>query len=266
MNQPIRIAFFDIDWTLFDHKNERWSYQSIEAIKVLKKKGIKVILCSARPFHSMDVFGVFRLGIRWDGYISSAGACAYADEKFLRKTLIAPNRVRDFLALVKKENLTCEIVEPLTRKLAFPQTDISKEYYERFKECVPPVLSYEGEEVTGINLFSHEDTDPIFISAFPDFVFYRYATMANDVSGEPHHKGDAIEVVLKHYGLTKEEAIAFGDDYQDITMAEHVGAFVAMNNGKDEVKKVASFVCPDVWDDGVYYGLKHYALIDEEKR
>ncbi len=263
MKQLIRIAFFDIDWTLYDHKNNRWSKKSIEAIKGLKKAGIKVIPCSARPFQSLDVFGVFRLGIHWDGYISSAGACAYVEGKTLRKTLMAPNRVRDFLSLVKKEHLTCEIVEPLTRKLAFPQTDISNEYYERFKEYVPPLLPYEGEEVTGINLFSHEDTDPIFTSLFPDFVFYRYVTMANDVSGEPHRKGDAIEIVLNHYGLTKEEAIAFGDDYQDITMAEHVGTFVAMNNGKDEVKNIASFVCPNVWNDGVYYGLKHYGLIDD---
>ncbi len=261
-NQRIHIAFFDIDWTLYDHQNRAWSTKSLEAIKELQAEGVKAVLCSARPFHSMKIFGVFDLGIHWDGYISSAGACAYVDGQFIRKTLMDPSRVREFLSLVEENGLTTEIVGPLYRKLAFPQNAISKEYYARFTEQIPTLSPYEGEEVTGLNLFSHEDTDSLFLSRFPDFTFYRYAPFAVDVAGEPHQKGDAIDVVLKYFGFSKSEGIGFGDDYQDISMAEHLGTFVAMNNGRDEVKAVASFVAPDVWNDGVYWGLKHYRLID----
>ncbi len=262
MIKDFRIAFFDIDWTLYDHAAKRWSLRSIEAIKKLHAKGVKVFICSARPFNSMDAFGVFNLGVEWDGYISSAGACAFADNKFIRKTLMDPKRVNEFLSLVEKLGLTAEIVSPLTRKLAFPTNSISDEYYSHFVECVPAIGSYENEEVTGINLFSHEDNDELFKREFPDFVFYRYAPFSVDVSGETHQKGDAIEIVLSHYGIKKEEAIGFGDDYQDISMAMHLGTFVAMGNGKDEVKEVASFVAPSVGEDGVYCGLKHYGLAD----
>lgn len=261
MNQRIRIAFFDIDWTLYDHSHRAWSLKSLDAIKELQKRGIKIVLCSARPFHSMKLFGVFDLGIRWDGYISSAGACAFIDGKFIRKTLMDSSRVYAFLSLVEENGLTAEIVSPLNRKLAFPQNEISDEYYARFIEQIPPLSPYEGEEVTGLNLFSHEDTDSLFLSHFPDFTFYRYAPFAVDVAGEPHQKGDAIDAVLKHFGFSKCEGIGFGDDFQDISMAEHLGTFVAMNNGREEVKRIASFVAPDVWNDGVYWGLKHYQLI-----
>ncbi len=262
MNKDIRIAFFDIDWTLYDHNGKRWSERSLEAIKKLHSKGVKIFICSARPFNSLDIFGVFNLGVEWDGYISSAGACAFIDGKFIRKTLMDPNRVRVFLDLAKERGLTAEIVSPLTRKLAFPTNSISDEYYARFVECVPPIAPYEDEEVTGLNLFSHEDEDELFKKEFPDFVFYRYAPFAVDVSGEIHEKGDAIDCVLSHYGFSKEQGIGFGDDYQDISMAEHLGTFVAMENGRDEVKQVASFVAPGVSEDGVYWGLKHYGLAD----
>lgn len=258
----IKIAFFDIDWTLYDHKNHKWSELSLEGIKEAQRRGVKVVLCTARPFASMKEFGVFSLGIQWDAYISSAGATAFADGKFLRKTLIAPQRVRDFLALVEKEKLTCEIVEPLTRKLAFPQTSVSQEYYACYNDVIPEVAPYLDEEVTGFNLFAHEEEDAIFQKEFPDFTFFRYASFANDVTGEPHRKGDAIDCVLEHFHFGKEEAAGFGDDLQDLSMAEHVGIFVAMNNGKEEVKAAASFVTKDVWDDGVYYGLQFLKLID----
>ncbi len=261
MNNEIKIAFFDVDWTLYDHQNHRWSFKSIEAIKELKKKGVKVVLCTARSYESMKLFGLFDLGIDWDGFISSAGACAYADGEFLRKTLIDAKEVKRFLALVKERNLTCEIVMPTSRILAFPQTKESEAYYQIFIEKIPPVEEYKGEEVTGLNLFAAESEDAIFQKEFPTFCFFRYAPVACDISGEPHRKGDGINVILEHFNLKEDDAIAFGDDIQDITMAEQVKTFVCMNNGKDEVKKVASFVTKDVWDDGVYYALLHYGLI-----
>ena len=122
------------------------------------------------------------------------------------------------------------------------------------------MLPYEGEEVTGINLFSHKDTDYIFEKEFPDFIFYRYAEMANDISSVPHEKGDAIEMILNYYGFNKDDAVGFGDDLQDISMAKEVGTFFAMGNGKEELKKIASYVCPEVWNDGVFFAINEYCL------
>jgi hydroxymethylpyrimidine pyrophosphatase-like HAD family hydrolase len=86
----IEIAFFDIDWTLYDHSSHSWVLSGLKAIKQLQKNGVKVYLCSARPYNSMKLFGVFDLGIRWDGYIASAGAVAYGDHHFI-KTLVMPS-------------------------------------------------------------------------------------------------------------------------------------------------------------------------------
>jgi Predicted hydrolases of the HAD superfamily len=35
-----------------------------------------------------------------------------------------------------------------------------------------------------------------------------------------------------------------------------------MGNGKDEVKKVATYVTSEVWSDGVLQGLKHFGLVE----
>ena len=65
-------------------------------------------------------------------------------------------------------------------------------------------------------------------------------------------KGNAVNAVLKYYGFTKDEAIAFGDGKNDIEMLEAVGTGVAMGNAKDEVKSKANKICKSVEEDGVY--------------
>lgn len=40
-------------------------------------------------------------------------------------------------------------------------------------------------------------------------------------------KGNAVRAVLQHFSFTKEEAIAFGDGFNDIEMLEAVGTGVA---------------------------------------
>ena len=52
--------------------------------------------------------------------------------------------------------------------------------------------------------------------------------------------------MLNYYGLSKDEAIAFGDGRNDIEMLEAVGTGVAMGNAIDEVKARADVICKSV--------------------
>ena len=261
MNSPFKIVFFDIDWTLYDHKNHCWPESALLSVKALQKEGIKVVLCTARPFHSMDKFGANNLGIVWDGYISSAGGVAFADGQYLRKSLMKKEDILAFISAVKERNLTMELVEPVERKLLFRQTYSSRQFYGVYHEVVPPRGSYEGEEVVGINFFAAKKRDVEMQKLFPQLVYSRYFDYAVDVMPTMHLKGEAVADVLRHYGYKKEESLGFGDDLQDISLADAVGQFVCMGNGKDEVKKHATFVTTPVWDNGVLQGLRHFDLV-----
>jgi Cof subfamily protein (haloacid dehalogenase superfamily) len=262
VDNPFKIVFFDIDWTLYDHKNHCWPASALASIHALQAKGIKVVLCTARPFHSMDKFGTNNLGIVWDGYISSAGGVAYADHQYLRKSLMKEADIVSFTRAVKARNLTMELVEPIERKLVFPQTYSSRKFYAAFNEVVPPRGVYQGEEVVGINFFAAKKWDREMMRLFPQLVYSRYFDYAVDVMPVQHLKGQAVADVLHHYGFTKAESLGFGDDLQDISLADNVGKFVCMGNGKDEVKQHASYVTSAVWDNGVLQGLRYFGLVD----
>ena len=74
--------------------------------------------------------------------------------------------------------------------------------------------------------------------------------------GHKELSANTAAAVLRNYGFSKNEAIAFGDGHNDIEMLEAVGMGVAMSNAKDEVKAKADFVCKSVEDDGIY----HYCI------
>jgi len=74
-------------------------------------------------------------------------------------------------------------------------------------------------------------------------------------------KGTAVEKILGYYGISKDEAIAFGDGENDIEMLEAVGTGIAMDNAVDKVKAAADFVCGSVSDDGIYHYCRENNLI-----
>ena len=55
--------------------------------------------------------------------------------------------------------------------------------------------------------------------------------------------------------------MAFGDGGNDIDMLKHAGIGVAMENGREDVKKIADFITTSVDDDGITYALKHYKVL-----
>ena len=135
--RKFKAAFFDLDWTLYDHKNHGWDRESVEAIRQLKQRGTKVFICTARPYHSFLHLGAMNLGIVWDGYIASAGGYCFADGKYLYTTRMKRDDVIRFLALAKERGKTLELIELKERKLMFPLNEAAKEFYRSFCEVVP---------------------------------------------------------------------------------------------------------------------------------
>ena len=75
------------------------------------------------------------------------------------------------------------------------------------------------------------------------------------------NKSYGMKKYLDYYGLSKEDAIAFGDAANDVDMLVFAGIGVVMGNGREEVKAWADFVTKDVNADGIAYAMKKLGLI-----
>lgn len=73
-------------------------------------------------------------------------------------------------------------------------------------------------------------------------------------------KQNGIEVIMKKLNLLREEIIGVGDSYNDFPLLYACGLKVAMGNAADDLKKIADYIAPSVYDDGVEAVLRKYIL------
>jgi len=57
-------------------------------------------------------------------------------------------------------------------------------------------------------------------------------------------KGRALKALAGHYGLEQSLTLAFGDNYNDVSMMEWAGCGVAVTNAKEEAKVAADWTSP----------------------
>ena len=69
-----------------------------------------------------------------------------------------------------------------------------------------------------------------------------------------------LPLLLEKLHISRDELIAFGDNYNDMPMIGYAGMGVAMANGEPEIKKIANYVCPSNDEDGIAQALQKFVL------
>lgn len=77
---------------------------------------------------------------------------------------------------------------------------------------------------------------------FPHVRVYRSKDTYLEIMSMKASKSDAVHMLEETFDVTKQEIIAFGDNFNDIDMIMYAGLGVAMGNGTDEVKKAADYI------------------------
>lgn len=81
-----------------------------------------------------------------------------------------------------------------------------------------------------------------------------------EMTGKGVNKGKALAGLCEKLGITADEAMAFGDEDNDIQMLEFAKFGFAMENASDICKKSAKIIAPSNADDGVAKMVEKYVL------
>ena len=73
-------------------------------------------------------------------------------------------------------------------------------------------------------------------------------------------KARSLSVLLEKLGMTKDEMIAVGDGFNDLSMLQYAGLGVAMANAQEVVKENADFITLSNEEDGVAYAAEKFIL------
>ena len=258
MKSDIKIIFVDIDWTIFDHskKPSKFDKASIKALQKVQAKGIKVFLCTARPYHSLNQIHLLDL-FTPDGMILANGGLIIDKEQIIYQSDMDKKEFEDLCELMLSYNVNVEGVRPYDCFIISKKDKAIEYLFETYPEDIPPVEDFHNQNVIGCTLFAYKDLDEEIRPKLPkDFYYFRYHDYGVDVASIPHIKGEAIDFVLKYLNIDKEKAMSIGDDLADISMFESTKYSVAMGNAKEEVKLAATYITDTVTHHGVKKILK----------
>ncbi|MBR2774573.1 MAG: HAD family phosphatase [Selenomonadaceae bacterium] len=265
----IKIILSDIDGTFLKDDKTTTDLHAA-AIKSVVAKGLKFVFVSARMPEAIYPI-TDALGMNHTPVISYGGGFVLTEaEEVIFDKKISAEDARGILAEMRHwQDITINyyagrrwFVEAIDKRAQF-EMDITKATAELAdfdallnEDTFPNKLMVICEPPTCI------DMERELSKKFPALNVVRSAPHLLEVMDKTVSKATGIECLLRHYGYTVDEAIAFGDNYNDTEMLELIPQSVAMANAPDDVKKLAAHVTDSNEDGGIYTYLVKLGIID----
>lgn len=248
----MKLLFVDLDDTLLN-SDKAIDKPNLDAIEEMVSRGNKVIITSGRPFLSVkklaEKYGFLREGF----YIACFNGGSIYDANTLEKlaeNTITVEETRYLFDKAMAAGLHCHTYTE-TNVVSERDTEALKYYTSRikmegivvddFRNVVskPPkmiVICLEGRKK--LEAFREE------VKHFTDGKLY--VTFSNDdlleFASPLANKGEAVRFMCDYLGVPIENAVAAGDEENDLPMIEAAGVGCAMINGKENVKAKADYV------------------------
>ncbi len=262
-----KIAFFDIDGTLTSEIDGSIPTSAILAIREARANGHLMFINTGRCFQNVEKR--FR-DIGFDGYICGCGTNIYCDGKDVLYFPQTHETIMKILQIARKTNVDIlfesrkEVCFDLSRPLQHPNAirqyqaflnrnyDMPEDLENPNFFCDKFVIWYESpEQLNAFRKVSDKWFDCIDRGGtFREFVPYGYS------------KATGIQYVLDYYGLSKDNAYAFGDSNNDLAMLSYLKNSVAMGNAypKSLFEQVA-YVTTKASENGIKNALEHFNFI-----
>ncbi|NDW18823.1 Cof-type HAD-IIB family hydrolase [Dysgonomonas sp. 216] len=258
----IRAIFFDIDGTLVSFNTHTIPQSTIEAISILKEKGIKVFIATGRPFITIDNLG----GIEFDAFITlNGGYCLTGKKEIIYKSRIPVSNIQSLIKQnIESERFPC-MAATKDRVYINYIDDKVKQIVKLLNFPLPAIKSFEEiieDEIFQLMAFVDEEKEKFVMKdILPDCEAARWNPLFTDIIAKGNSKQTGMDKLLDYYGIPLSDTMAFGDGGNDIPMLKHAATSVAMGNAKDEVKQYASYITNSVDDNGIWNALKHFSII-----
>ncbi len=260
-----KALFFDVDGTLLSEITHTIPNSALEAIKQTRAEGNLVFINSGRSYailHDIEKM------VETDGILCGCGTCVIADKKVIFQHRIPLKR-----GIEIRKNLL---------KYGFDGILESTEgiYVRKELSWIPP-LNRLRKATAGILTYDRWDDDTLEFDKFCVYAdensdregFFNF--LAPDM--HPIDRGDnfyecvpsgyskatAIQWVMDHYGIVKQDVYVFGDSSNDLAMFQFAENAVLMEKHDAILEPYATFITKRVEEDGIAYAMKELGLVTQ---
>lgn len=256
----IKAIFFDIDGTLMSFETHKIPESSLEALKTLRNNGIKLFVATGRH-HSMIKFldDLFE----FDAYITLNGQYCYNRNEVIYKNSINKEDI-ELVVKQTKENLYASY---FIKENGIFTNIVNDKVIQFSKETNTeiPEISDSSEalinEIYQLVVFLDKENEHILLDKASFLEATRWHEIFLDINPKGGSKSIGIDALIKHYDISLDETMAFGDGENDISMLKHVKIGVAMGNASDIVKNAADHTTEHIDNDGIIKALKHFNIL-----
>lgn len=259
----VKLIATDLDGTLLGD-DKVIPAEIFSLVPALAKRGIRFVAASGRsPYTLKENFRAIADDI---DYICDNGAVAIADNREIFTRPVPDDVVRDVVSFCAKEEVHLLLCGSKTTYLV-PVEGTEYEPHVRpyyFRRVSPDKLLETGDAINKIAICDLRNPQTGSFERLVQFLAGRAtATISGnvwmDVMRNGVNKGDALVAIQNHYGISKNETVAFGDYYNDIPLLQNAGYAYVMKNANQDMFAHGNRIAESNNDGGVLKVLRQIA-------
>lgn len=254
-----KFLFFDVDGTLYNSKKQL-PHLANEAIFKARQNGHEIAIATGRaPFMIKDLLEELQI----DTYVTFNGQYVVYKGEVIFTDQIPNDTLQTILKFGQAQQHPFVFINDVEMIATVPSHQGISESLATLRYPYPTINSeyYLQNPVYQTLLFVEQHEQELYEKTFPDVQFIRWHNYSCDMLPKEGSKSRGIQKLLEHIQVPMEDVIAFGDGLNDIEMLRNAGFSVAMGNGHDEAKAVASMVAKHVDENGLHDAMKKLNLI-----
>ncbi|MBR6696932.1 MAG: HAD family phosphatase [Lachnospiraceae bacterium] len=256
-----KIIALDLDGTLVNSNKELTKATKTSLIEA-QEKGIKLVLASGRPVKGIQPLADELKLAEYGGYILSLNGSFVLDcktKEVMYANYFPDEMIKPICEYAREHNAAAlsydnELV--ITENPEDEYVKIEAQINNMDIKKVDDLISYIDYKINKILVVG----EPWYMAEltkdmnekFSDKVeVYRSAPFFIEVVPKGVDKAESLKRLLEKIDIKREELIACGDGYNDVSMVKYAGLGVAMANGCEDIKAVADYITASNDEDGI---------------
>ena len=259
-----KALFFDVDGTLLPEGTRQIPESARNALKEARSNGHLIFINSGRTYCNLDEV---KRQIEADGYLCGCGTHIIAGDQVIYRYFIPHEEgvrlKRDIVEFgldgVLEGAESCYMRSQPSR---FPEIEGLRADLRENGALSPYNWDVDYYEYDKCYLASDclSDCEGLFARMNRMDIIDRGGGFYECVPAG-HSKGNAVDFILKSYGIPLKDAYVFGDSMNDLSMFQYAKNGILMGKHDEGLKPYATFITRTVEEDGIAYAMRHLGII-----